>query len=104
MVSVFEGMGPYGLGGTARVAPATGFFLMMRGVAIRIWPGPDKVGCLRKGTGFRVVAMLRGSGMGKYSSMMSLQPLEVGGGEAARGGAVIGSGVTVVRLLAPVEA
>jgi hypothetical protein len=48
--------------------------------------------------------MLRGAGIGTSSSMMSHQPLMTGGGEAARGGSAIGSGVTVVRLLGTVEA
>jgi hypothetical protein len=48
--------------------------------------------------------MLRGAGMASGSFMMSLQPRERGGGDAARGGAVIGSGVTVVQLLGTAEA
>jgi hypothetical protein len=38
--------------------------------------------------------------MGTGSFMISSQPLEIGGGDAARAGAAIGSGVTVVQLLA----
>jgi hypothetical protein len=48
--------------------------------------------------------MLRGAGIASGSFIMSLQPRETGGGEAARGGAAMGSGVTVVRLLGTAEA